>query len=207
MDTPYLVSQFGNPRGVVGHLIGIAMDLKNRERNDWMVERLAPRANERILEVGCGSGYALRRIAAITGAAQVAGIDRSALMVRRAARKLREVIGTGRAEIVQGSSESLPWPDGTFDAVCLSNVTLFWDEPERHYAEIRRVLRAGGRVVVTYQPPRRQEVSRVRARGDMIQAEMREAGFESVGTAMRLLRVAPCALVTAVTPSSSSRAG
>jgi SAM-dependent methyltransferase len=102
-----------------------------------VVEWLGAKANERILDVGCGDGQLTQRIAA-TGA-RVTGVDASAEMV--AAARARGV----EAEV--GNAEALPHPDHTFDAV-FSNAALHWvRDQDAMLREVHRVLKPGGRFV------------------------------------------------------------
>jgi SAM-dependent methyltransferase len=102
-----------------------------------VVEWLDAQPGERILDLGCGDGQLTQRIAA-TGPI-VAGVDLSREMVAAAR-------GRGVAAEV-GSAEALPFAEGSFDAV-FSNATLHWVRgQDAMMAEVRRVLRPGGRFV------------------------------------------------------------
>ncbi len=102
-----------------------------------VVEWLTPRPGERILDLGCGDGQLTRRIAA-TGAIVIA-IDQSP-----------EMVAAARANGIaadQGAAESLPYPDRSFDAV-FSNAALHWVRgQDEMMAQVKRVLRPGGRFV------------------------------------------------------------
>lgn len=102
-----------------------------------VLEWLGAQAGERILDLGCGDGQLTLRIAA-TGAA-VQGVDASAAMA--AAARARGV------EAAVAAGEALPYADGAFDAV-FSNAALHWvRDQDAMMAEVRRVLRPGGRFV------------------------------------------------------------
>ncbi len=102
-----------------------------------VVEWLAPQPGEHILDVGCGDGQLTARLGA-TGAI-VTGVDASRAMVEAA--RARGV----NADNAQ--AEQLPYPDAAFDAV-FSNAALHWvRDQEAMLAEVRRVLRPGGRFV------------------------------------------------------------
>ena len=70
--------------------------------------RPAPR---RILDVGCGTGYLLRQLAARCPQAELAGIDPAPAMIEAA----RAAAVGERLQLVAGTAEDLPWPAGTFD--------------------------------------------------------------------------------------------
>ncbi len=102
-----------------------------------VLEWLVPQPGERILDLGCGDGQLTARIAA-TGAA-VVGLDASPPMA--AAARSRGI------QVEEGSAERMPYPDRTFDAV-FSNAALHWvRDQDAMLAEVRRVLKPGGRFV------------------------------------------------------------
>lgn len=105
---------------------------------------LAARPGERVLEVGCGSGHDLRRLAAAVGRRGVAvGVDLSFALLRLARAK-------GAGTLVQAEAARLPWPTATFDALYAAYV-LDLLPPEALVPvlrEARRVVRPTGRAVV-----------------------------------------------------------
>ena len=102
-----------------------------------VLEWLAPQAGERILDLGCGDGQLTQRIAG--SGANVTAIDASAEMV--AAARARGIAAD------QGPAESLPYPDGSFDAV-FSNAVLHWVRGQDEMMDqVHRVLRSRGRFV------------------------------------------------------------
>lgn len=136
-----LASQLARPRGMAGCLIGRAMDLANRRPVRLAVELLDPSPGERILDAGCGTGGALECIAG-RAECDLVGIDPSHTMLVAAGARL----GSGAA-LIDASLGSLPFADGTFDAALALNMFYFCDREGRMIADLRRVLRPGGRLV------------------------------------------------------------
>ena len=118
-----------------------------------LVERLGLEAGACVLDIGCGTGRLARWIGERLGPkGRVVGID--PLEERIAVARSRG--GAVRFEV--GQAEDLgAFDDASFDAVCMSSVLHWVSDKARALAEIRRVLRPGGRVAVTTLP---QEMSR-----------------------------------------------
>ncbi|HEU5158656.1 MAG TPA: class I SAM-dependent methyltransferase [Streptosporangiaceae bacterium] len=104
-------------------------------------------AGRRILDVGCGAGplmAALRDQGAI-----VAGFDRSAEMLKLARRRLGDDADLRVADL----SSPLPFPDGTFDDAIASLVLHYLEDWGPALTELRRVLKPGGRLIVSVDHP------------------------------------------------------
>jgi SAM-dependent methyltransferase len=111
------------------------------------VERLQPRPGERILDLATGTGWGSRVIAQRFPQATVVGTDIAEQMLdyaRGAARKLALDI-----EYQHADAEALPFPDGHFDAVISTFGVMFASRPEAAAGELARVVRKGGRVVLS----------------------------------------------------------
>lgn len=110
------------------------------------LQLLAPRSGERILDVGVGPGFLTYDLAPIVGErGLVAGVDSSEVMVELAKRRCE---GRGPCELRLGDATALPFADASFDAVTSCQVYEYVPDIERALAEVRRVLRPGGRVFI-----------------------------------------------------------
>jgi ubiquinone/menaquinone biosynthesis C-methylase UbiE len=111
-----------------------------------MLQLLDPQPDDLFLEIGCGGGYFLNMIQARVD--RVAAIDHSPDLVEVARRSNQKAMDQGRAEIVHGNAEELPWPDNSF--TCTGNVSMwfFVEQPVKVLAELLRVLQPGGRLVM-----------------------------------------------------------
>lgn len=110
-------------------------------------EWLRPEPGQKLLDVGCGPGDAAIGLAlAISPGGEVVGIDASQVMVDEANRRADLADATAAFRI--GDAQALEFDDDTFDG-CRSERTLQWlDRPEDAVAELTRVTRPGGTVVV-----------------------------------------------------------
>ena len=117
-----------------------------RRRRALVHEALAAQPGEAVLDVGCGPGFYVAEILGRIGeSGRVTGVDTSAPMLAMAARR------AGEAENVtleEAPATDLPFEDASFDAAVSVQVLEYVDDVERAIAELRRVLRPGGRVVL-----------------------------------------------------------
>jgi len=100
----------------------------------------------RILDVGCGTGVFAARIREALPNAKVWGIDLVSEMLAKGAERWRQ--HAGYVQPTQGDSERLPFAAGTFDIVTCANSFHHYPHQDRAVAEMHRVLRPGGRLML-----------------------------------------------------------
>lgn len=208
--------QRAHPRGVLGRVTARFMRSGNGPLSLWMVELLEVRDNDRVLEVGFGPGVALGALLERVPHGTVAGVEASALMVRDARRHFATAVAAGRLDLLRGDAASLPFDDGSFDAVCGAHVLYFWPDPLATIRELGRVLRPGGRLALAFQerdrmPPHAASGlssagARLYGRGQ-VEDLVRDGGLEDVRLETRVTPDGPAELcVAAVKPSRTRRA-
>jgi SAM-dependent methyltransferase len=185
----WLSTQAALPSGLFAPLIGRWLESENRELNQAALRLLAAQPHEHLLEVGCGPGWTLARLAA-DGAQPLTAVDPSPAMVRRALRRsrpLRALAAAGALDIRCATAETLPFPAGSFDAALAVHVLYFWRPALLALRELRRVLRPGGRLVLAAgEPERLAAVGASEATGftvpssSAVIALCTEAGFDGV---------------------------
>lgn len=146
----FIAAQARHATGLVGTLIATIMAKETRGDNFWAIETLAPKEGQHILDIGTGHGNALAELAKRTTNGLAAGIDPSEVMVRMASRRNAEAIRAGAINVVAGNANALPFPDGSFDGALAVHVLYFWPDLVRPFAEIARVLKPGGRLVLLF---------------------------------------------------------
>jgi cyclopropane fatty-acyl-phospholipid synthase-like methyltransferase len=195
--TTSIYSQFGMPRGLLGRLAAHIMATRpsNIERNDWTLSLLRIEPADRVLEIGFGPGIAAGKAA--TKAAEVVGIDRSALMVRQATNRNKELIEQRKLKLVLGSADALDANLGEFDKIYSVNVVQFWKEPVFVFTKLAAMLRPGGVIVTAYMPRHWGATNEdALAKGKQIENWLREAGLSQISTQIKWMK--PIAVVAVV---------
>ena len=111
---------------------------------DWFFESLKLRAGDSsVLEVGCGTGQVLDRLAQATGQfTEVVGVDRSDYLAQRAAARFPSY------DIRTANGAAMPFDDDSFDLSFTATVLVHAEDPSAILQEMARVTRKGGRVAV-----------------------------------------------------------
>jgi ubiquinone/menaquinone biosynthesis C-methylase UbiE len=117
-----------------------------RRLREAALQMLGPRPGERIVDVGCGTGEVTRTLAsAVAPTGRVIGVDASDLMVTEARRR---AAGHAAVEFRTGDITRLEDDDASCDGAYCERVLQHVEAPARAVAELARITRVGGRVVV-----------------------------------------------------------
>ncbi|WP_310483559.1 class I SAM-dependent methyltransferase [Chamaesiphon sp. VAR_48_metabat_403] len=139
-----------SPSGFTGKLFGKLMEWTNAAAYQKVLQALAPSNNERFLEIGFGTGRFCEMLLSATTGTFVAGIDPTETMVETALNRLIKKGSSDRIDIRQGTDDSLPWDDDRFDGIIAIHCFQFWQDPDLSIAEISRVLRPQGRIIIAF---------------------------------------------------------
>jgi arsenite methyltransferase len=104
-----------------------------------------------VLEVGFGGGGLLRSLLLGTRG-EVFGADVSDALIARARHRFERDVRRGRLHLYRASAESLPLPPATVTRAVSVNSLYFWPDPTAALAELARVLKPGGRLVLAFEP-------------------------------------------------------
>ncbi len=106
---------------------------------------IGPKSDDSILDIGCGTGRALRELAAVVKTGRLAGIDISDKMIEEAAVKAK---GIRNLELHVGFADSLPFDSESFDYVTSMNAFHHFPDQRKALEEMVRVLKKGGSIYV-----------------------------------------------------------
>ncbi len=115
-------------------------------QRDALLEMVAPRPGERVLDLGSGPGFMTLEAGRMVGAGgAVFGVDKSAPMLALAEKRCAS---QPQVSFREADALSLPFEDGGFDAAIVSQVYEYVTDMEAALAELCRVLRPGGRALI-----------------------------------------------------------
>jgi SAM-dependent methyltransferase len=126
---------------------GIDYDAELRLHDEVLRRRYDIRADDRVLDVGCGAGRTTRDAARMAGEGSAVGVDLSASMIERA-RELARAERVDNVAFEQGDAQVHPFPDGGFDLAISRFGTMFFDDPVAAFTNIAGALRPAGRLVM-----------------------------------------------------------
>jgi SAM-dependent methyltransferase len=140
-------NQWRRPEGWLGRWLLRNMNKRHSSVTDWGLSHVSIPRDGAILDVGCGGGRTIAKLAA-AGSGMVCGLDHSADSVRVAALTNAELIQSGRVAIREGSVSQLPYAYHTFDLVTAVKTHFFWPDPSGDVREVWRVIKPGGLLAI-----------------------------------------------------------
>jgi ubiquinone/menaquinone biosynthesis C-methylase UbiE len=143
-----LLNQCRKPTGWLGRAAAWGMNTGHSEVTDWGLGHISIGKHDTILDVGCGGGETVHKLAGIATEGQVCGIDFSEESVAVSRKRNRQLIQAGRVDIQHSSVSCLPFSDDTVDLVTAVETHYFWPDLVSDMQEILRVLQPGGKLMV-----------------------------------------------------------
>jgi ubiquinone/menaquinone biosynthesis C-methylase UbiE len=144
----YVINQVKKPTRWVGRIFAWIMNMSHSSLTDWGLEHVQIKEDFVILDVGCGGGRTIEKLAAMAPNGTVFGVDYAAGSVAASRAKNAELINAGRVDIHQALVSALPFPDIRFDLVTAVETQYYWPDLVNDMREILRVLKPGGKLIV-----------------------------------------------------------
>jgi arsenite methyltransferase len=183
----FIAGQLRRPSGLFGrHVVPRILNRSNAAMNKLTLRLLELVPDDRVLEIGFGGGDLIDRIAPVVTRGQIAGVDFSSEMTAFCTKRFRHLVAAGRLELRSADVGALPYAAGTFTKAATVNTIYFWPDPVAALSSIRRTLRAGGRLVVSFNPPATAAKLPYTKHGfalyepDQVRALLLEANFRAV---------------------------
>jgi len=176
--------QAASPSGWFGRVLGFIWPREHGRLNAEVLDALDLRAGHRVLEVGSGTGHALREAARRAKPGHVVGVDVSELMVNLALRRNRAASARGQVEVRAGDIATLDLNGATFDRILSVNCIYFWRDADAVLAKLARALSPGGKLVLAFRPDGDDVPTRFRdptyrlPNVDAVKAALEQAGLD-----------------------------
>ena len=143
-----LGDQYQCPTGPRGTLVAAMMNQQHAKLTLWGLSKITVGPEFVILDVGCGGGKTMGKLAKMAPQGKVFGLDYSLDMVKFSKKTNKTLVGKSRVEIIQGSVEKIGFREDFFDLVTACETYYFWKKFPDALKEIKRVLKPGGKLLL-----------------------------------------------------------
>lgn len=143
-----LISQAKKPTGIFGLLIVRLMNLGHNKLTNWGLSYLTIKEDDIILDIGCGGGKTVSKLAKMAGKGKVYGIDFSDAAIKLSSNLNKHHINLGKVNIQKSSVSSLPFSDNFFNIITTIETYFFWPDLENDMKEVLRVMKPGGKLLI-----------------------------------------------------------
>jgi SAM-dependent methyltransferase len=143
-----MLSQCKKPDGRFGRFLARGMNFSHSGLTRWSLGFIDIASDIDVLDIGCGGGRTVERLAGIATDGKVVGIDYSPDAVAVAIKKNRALINEGRVEIFQEAVSSMRFSDGTFGLVTAFESHYFWPDFRNDLKEVHRVTKQNGQLLI-----------------------------------------------------------
>lgn len=140
--------QCKKPSGTMGKRLVQEMNDHHYQLTGWGLGKIHVAENSFILDIGCGGGMTVARLASMAVKGRVIGIDYSLDCVNWSKGHNKGLIEEGRVEIIHAGVQEMPFAENQFDLVTAVETVYFWPDHAQNLKEVRRVLKPSGKFVI-----------------------------------------------------------
>jgi ubiquinone/menaquinone biosynthesis C-methylase UbiE len=144
----YVAGQVRKPDRFIGRLFAMLMNRSHSKLTDWGLSHIRIANGFHILDVGCGGGRTIEKLAAMAPSGKISGIDYASGSVATSRARNKGLIRGGRVEIQQVAVSQLPFAADAFDLVTAIETQYYWPDLVNDMREILRVLKPAGTLAV-----------------------------------------------------------
>ncbi len=140
--------QYRCPTGFQGKKVAAQMNQAHEHLTTWGLKHIKVEPEFVVLDVGCGGGKTISKLARWILQGKVYGIDHSLDMVNYSREVNSELVAQNRVEIFKGSVDKTNFKDAFFDLITAIETYYFWPDLPKAFHEIRRILKDGGSLLI-----------------------------------------------------------
>jgi len=148
----FFTEQARKPAGLFGRFVmSIIFDQGNAFLNGFVNELMSVQIDDRIIEIGFGTGKLIYKMALKIDTGLIEGIDFSNTMVSIAQKRNKRNIANGKVTIIEGNFDEIPYEKGKFTKACSINTLYFWPKPEHTVKKIVDILKPQGKLILGFE--------------------------------------------------------
>ncbi|MBP9789234.1 MAG: class I SAM-dependent methyltransferase [Bacteroidia bacterium] len=167
IDMKEMAKQLRLPEGENSKIVTEFMSKGNRTLYDFTLDQFTFFSSAEVLEIGPANGFFVQKLFERNNSLSYTGLDLSHDMITEANELNSALVTNGNARFVYGDVVSLPFRDESFDIIFTVNTLYFWSDPKVGMAELKRVLRPNGKLVIA-----------IRSKETMVNMPFTEYGFQ-----------------------------
>ena len=143
---------FGNPQGFIGRLMLSGMNMGHSPMAKWAFTQFDVPDDGKLVDIGCGGGFNIRRLLERSKDGFVYGIDISSTSVEKSKKTNKKKYRQKNVRWLLGSADNLPLEDNSIKLAIAFETVYFWEALEKCFAEVKRTIEPGGKFVVVNDP-------------------------------------------------------
>lgn len=148
----FFSKQARKPEGLFGRIVmKIIFDQGNSFLNNFVNDSMAVQADDRIIEIGSGTGKLIYMMAQKIDNGLIEGVDFSSAMVSIAGKRNKKNISKGKVKIVEGNFDEISYERDSFTKACSVNTLYFWPSPASTAKKLADILKPGGKFVLAFE--------------------------------------------------------
>ena len=148
----FFSEQARRPDGLFGRMVmSVIFDQGNTFLNDFVNELMSVQVDDRIIEIGFGTGKLIYRMAQQIDKGFIEGVDFSKVMVSIARKRNKKNITNGKVKIIEGNFDEIPFEKESFTKACSINTLYFWPEPAHTAQRIAEILKPDGKLILAFE--------------------------------------------------------
>ena len=148
----FFSKQARRPEGLFGRIVmRMVFDQGNAFLNNFVNDLMSVQTDDRILEIGSGTGKLINKMALKIDNGLIEGIDFSSEMVSIARKRNEQNIAKEKVKIVEGNFDEISYEKDSFTKACSVNTLYFWPSPASTTKKLAEILKPGGKLILAFE--------------------------------------------------------